>query len=300
MRVEFADAMVRFADKYPEMVFVTGDLGYMALEKVREQFGDRFINAGVAEQNMVTMSAGLAHAGLKPWLYSIAPFITLRPYEQIRNDICLHNLPVKLVGNGGGYGYGIMGSTHHTLEDIGVMRALPNMRAYIPFVANDVEQAMIKMAADNHPNYLRLNLAARVAQQVPSFSMWRRITAGDKAVVIGTGPVVENILTLDHSLLNGLDVWLVSEFPITEVPDELIETISIIRNVITIEEHYDQCGLRETMGALLLSKLKIAIRYNNLFASGYPSGRYGSQRWHQAENNLGGEGLIKKLNEFLR
>src|SRR5512132_1728928 len=107
-------------EKRPDFVFVSGDLGYMALEKVIETYGERFINVGVSEQNMISVAAGLAYEGFIPWVYSIAPFAILRPYEQIRNDVCLHNLPVKIVGNGGGYGYGIMGATHHTLEDIAV------------------------------------------------------------------------------------------------------------------------------------------------------------------------------------
>jgi transketolase len=154
MRVEFADAMLHFFDTHPEMVFITGDLGYMALEKVQQKFGDKFINAGVAEQNMVTVGAALAHEGFTPWLYSISPFVTLRPYEQIRNDACLHNLPVKLVGNGGGYGYGIMGATHLNIEDIGAMRLLPNMRVYVPFTSGDVGQVVEQMLADLHPPLL--------------------------------------------------------------------------------------------------------------------------------------------------
>ena len=104
MRAEFARAMIALYDQVPNLVFLTGDLGFMALEGVRARYGERFINAGVAEQNMICVAAGLAHEGLIPWVYDIAPFAVLRPYEQIRNDICLHNLPVKIVGNGGGYG----------------------------------------------------------------------------------------------------------------------------------------------------------------------------------------------------
>ena len=85
-------------------------MGYQALEPLRESLGERFINAGVAEQNMVSVAAGLAKTGLQPWVYSIAPFVYARPFEQIRNDVCLHDLPVRLVGNGGGYAYGVMGS----------------------------------------------------------------------------------------------------------------------------------------------------------------------------------------------
>src|SRR6478735_2574775 len=146
MRAEFAQAMVALSHRRKDLVFITGDLGYQVLEGVAEAYGDRYINAGIAEQNAVSLAAGLARAGQLPWVYSAAVFTVLRPYEQIRNDVCLHKLPVKLVGNGGGYAYGIMGATHHALEDVGALRVLPNMRIYLPLVATDVEQAVALMA----------------------------------------------------------------------------------------------------------------------------------------------------------
>lgn len=197
MRAEFAQAIVELSASRPNLVFITGDLGYMALEKVAETLGGRFINAGVSEQNTMALAAGLAHEKFLPWVYSIAPFALLRPYEQIRNDICLHNLPVKIVGNGGGYGYGIMGATHHALEDIGVMRVLPHMKVYVPLTAPDVAEAVQAMAGDPSPNYLRLNLAARLPGPAASFAQWRRIKAGRKCVLIGTGPVLGNVLELE-------------------------------------------------------------------------------------------------------
>ena len=135
MRDEFARTMVALSRKRNDLVFITGDVGYLAIEPIAEAYGDRFINAGIAEQNMVSLAAGLAREGHLPWVYSIAPFVAFRPYEQIRTDVCLHRLPVKLVGNGGGYGYGIMGATHHALEDVGAMRVLPHMRIYLPLVS---------------------------------------------------------------------------------------------------------------------------------------------------------------------
>src|SRR5262245_6852444 len=131
MRESFCRALVRNAWR-PELVFLTGDLGFKALEPLRDQMKSRFINAGVAEQNMVCVAAGLGKTGLRPWVYSIAPFVYARPFEQIRNDVCLPDLPVVLVGNGGGYGYGVMGSTHHALEDYGVLLTLSNLRAFVP------------------------------------------------------------------------------------------------------------------------------------------------------------------------
>ena len=177
MRVEFAQAMINAFDKNDSLVFITGDLGYMALEKVQEKFGEKFINAGVAEQNMITVAAALASEGFLPWTYSISPFVTLRPYEQIRNDVCLHKIPVKIVGNGGGYGYGIMGATHHNIEDIGAMRILPNMKVYVPFTANDVELAV-----------QLLGLAARILDPVAGVAVRTAVTvrATDEPLRVGT------------------------------------------------------------------------------------------------------------------
>src|SRR3954470_21495648 len=156
MRAEFAQAMLLLLARRKDLVFVTGDLGYLAFEGLAQAYGERFVNAGVAEQNAVSLAAGLARAGHLPWVYSIAPFAVLRPYEQIRNDVCLHKLPVKLVGNGGGYGYGVMGSTHHALEDYGALLCLPNMHAFVPAFAADVPAIVEKLLDFPYPAYFRL------------------------------------------------------------------------------------------------------------------------------------------------
>ena len=301
MRKEFAQAITAMAVSNERIVFLTGDLGFMALEGVKEAMGERFINAGVAEQNMAAMAASLAYEGFIPFIYSISPFITLRPYEQIRNDICLHNLPVKIIANGGGYGYGIMGSTHHNIEDIGAMRILPNMKVFVPFTGDDVQSALQEMVLDKSPNYLRLNLAS-VQPAIASFAQWRKIkpAAGKaKAVVIATGTVADNLFTLPGDLLNSLEVWLVSKFPVTTIPAELLALIKETRHVITLEEHQGQCGMHETLASLLLKQLGVAIQYDTLFASGYPSGGYGSQQWHQEENDLAGKNLENRITEFI-
>jgi transketolase len=297
MRNEFAQAVIDEKNKQNNLLFITGDLGYMALEKVQERYGEHFINAGVAEQNMVTVAASLAHEGFVPFIYSISPFVTLRPYEQIRNDVCLHNLPVKIIGNGGGYGYGIMGATHHNIEDIGALRVLPNMRVYVPFLASDVAEAVSQIVADPNPNYLRLNMGAKVTNEVAPFSAWRKIKSGNKGVVVGTGPVTENIL--NSSLADELEIWVVSIFPIVELPVELIEAVNRTGKLITIEEHQGECGLRETLSYHLINHLDSGIKLLALSANGYPSGKYGDQKFHQAENCLGGESMEKAISEFL-
>lgn len=301
MRQEFAQAMINlYAGDNPH-VFVTGDLGFMALEKVQEVYGKRFINAGVAEQNMVSAAAGLAYTGFIPWIYSIAPFTVLRPYEQIRNDVCLHNLPVKIVGNGGGYGYGIMGATHHTLEDIAVMRVLPNMKVYVPLTADDVGQAVKQMAQDPSPNYLRLNTGAKLLKPIESFRPWRKIKDGKDFLIVGAGPVLGNVLELqDPAVQDGAEIWAVGQFPILELPAELIQSLKTKKKIMVIEEHRGQCGLNEALAALLLKQIDFSVSFESLYAEGYPSGKYGSQRWHQEESALAGEPLLKRIRGVLR
>src|SRR6476469_2464712 len=196
MRNVLCQALVeRAAD--PDFVFLTGDLGYQALEPLRDVMGRRLINAGVAEQNMVAVAAGLARSGLRPWVYSIAPFIYARPFEQIRNDVCLHNLPVVLVGNGGGYGYGVMGATHHAIEDYGVLLALPHMRAFVPAFDADVGPVIAQLMKIESPSYLRLGLSEEPKGFVPpAYSAWRRLSEGgpNGATILVIGPLVGGIL----------------------------------------------------------------------------------------------------------
>jgi transketolase len=300
MRAEFVRAMVALFEQRKDLVFITGDLGYMAVEPIAAAFGERFINAGVAEQNAVSLAAGLARAGQLPWLYSAAVFTALRPYEQIRNDVCLHRLPVKLVGNGGGYAYGIMGATHHALEDVGALRALPHLRSYLPLVATDVAEAVAIMAQDAAPNYLRLGLAANIPGEVPAFAPWRKLKSGRSCVVVGAGPVLQGLYELAPELQDLLEIWSVGAFPLEALPAELVASIAEKRRVISIEEHYRACGLGEALSYSLLTSKAVPESFVSLFAAGYPSGRYGSQRWHLEESGLAGPPLASRLKDLLR
>src|SRR5450432_1753368 len=160
MRVDFTKAVEQVLAEDDRALFITGDLGFNALEGIAAKYGKRFINAGVAEQGMIGLASGTALTGMRPWVYSIAPFATYRCLEQIRNDACLHNLPVRIAGNGGGFTYGVMGSTHHALEDLAVLKALPNMQLFFPCANDHVAAAVAKMAALAGPSYIRLAISA--------------------------------------------------------------------------------------------------------------------------------------------
>jgi transketolase len=137
---------------------------------------------------------------------------------------------------------------------------------------------------------------------IPAFAQWRKIKepVGErKAVVIGTGSVTDQLFKLPAELINDLEIWLLSTYPVYDLPGELLESISDSKNLITLEEHRGQCGMHEAIASLLLKKLHTPIDYHTLYANGYPSGRYGSQQWHLEENSLAGKNLVKSIQEFL-
>jgi transketolase len=272
------------------MVFLTGDLGFMALEPLRNSLGDRFINCGVAEQNMVTVAAGLAKEGFDVWVYSIAPFCYARALEQIRNDVCLHELPVRLLGNGGGYGYGVMGPTHHALEDYGILLTLPGMGVYVPAFDEDVASVVVRAGASSRPCYIRLGRGELPPQvEAPAYAPWRRLAAGDGPVVIVAGPLAGSALRVLATLgACRPELWVVSELPFGRAPPpgELAERIARCRRLCVIEEHVAHGGLGAMLSQWVLETGLPLLRYDHLYARGYPSQRYGSQAYHRRDSGL--------------
>lgn len=295
MRQVFCRTLLEFSANR-EFVFLTGDLGFMALEPLREAMDRRFINAGVAEQNMVGVAAGLAKSGLRPWAYSIAPFLYARSFEQIRNDVCLHNLPVVFVGNGGGYGYGVMGGTHHALEDYGVLLSLPHMRAFVPAFDSDLQHMIRQLMTVNHPAYLRLGLSEQPAWLRPEpYAAWRRILPGDGPTAVFAGPLVgTSIAAIRESGLNA-DVWLVSELPIGQPPPEFFSSVRNSGYLLAVEEHVAAGGLGQMLAHALLKAGVCPARFVHRPALGYVSGLYGSQTFHRKECGLDPASMVAEL-----
>lgn len=289
MRAELCAALVARSQR-PDMVFLTGDLGFMALEPLRDSLGHRFINCGVAEQNMVTVAAGLAKEGLDVWVYSIAPFCYARPFEQIRNDICFHGLPVRLLGNGGGYGYGVMGPTHHALEDYGVLLTLPGMGVYVPAFNEDVGGVVARAGAFSGPCYIRLGRGELPPQlEAPAYAPWRQLAAGGGPVVVVAGPLAGSALGVLPALgACRPELWVVAELPLDRAPppDELVNQIGRRGKLCVIEEHVAHGGLGAMLSQWVLASGLPISRYEHLYARGYPSQRYGSQAYHRRDSGL--------------
>ena len=297
MRKEFSKVIEKIGKEDKKVIFMTGDLGFMALEGIREIYGDRFINAGVSEQNMITMAAAMASEGFKVLCYSIAPFVVFRPAEQIRLDVCLHNMDVKIIGNGGGYGYGIMGATHHAIEDIAALSSFQNMRCYIPFCAEDTKAVVTSMMRRQGPAYLRLAKGALPENfHLAAYKPLRRIVSGSKVTVIAFGPVVLNVLEAISKLAkdNLVDLFVVSELPMTKINRDFAESLNRTGKLIIYEEHVRRGGLGENLAVLLLEN-QINTKVKHLYAKGYPNNLYGSQQYHFRVNNLDTLSLKKAI-----
>lgn len=297
MRNAFCQALVDAASR-PDFVFLTGDLGYKALEPLREAMGSRFINAGVAEQNMVSVAAGLARSGLRPWVYSIAPFVYARPFEQIRNDVCLHKLPVVLVGNGGGYGYGVMGATHHALEDYGALLCLPHIRAYVPAFDADVKAMTSDLFSVGHPSYFRLGLSEEPKDAtVPPYAPWRKLQDGPGWVILVTGSLAGSLWggVRDLKEASRPSLWLLSELPVRQLSEEFQADLARSRRLLVVEEHVAHGGVAQSLATLLLESGRAPERFATRSAQGYLSGRYGSQRFHRRECGLDSASILDFL-----
>lgn len=301
MRKEFSAAVERVARQDEKVVFITGDLGYNALENIVDILGPRFINAGVAEQNMVGMAAGLAYKGYKVFCYSIAPFMVYRCLEQFRNDVCLHKMPVFIVGNGGGYGYGIMGSTHHAIEDLACLSSLQNVNTYIPAFADEVEPMLDQILAENRPAYLRLGAGPNTPDGADTYGMFKQIIRAANPVgsVVALGPVAANVLTAlqNEPLTDRFDVFTVTNLPL-DLPAEMAHRLAG-KPLVIVEEHVSVGGLAQQLSVKLLAAGAVPSQFISLSAQGYPNGLYGDQKYHQQMSRLDPANIAQQLALFV-
>lgn len=299
MRAKFVEELKKIAVKDKEIVFLTGDLGFGVLESLRDELKYRFINAGVAEQNMVGVAAGLAYAGFKPWIYSIAPFVTTKVLEQLKNDVCYQNFNVKIIGTGGGFDYEAAGHTHHTLDDVAVLSALNNIDIYLPSVIDDISPILKSMYTHIGPDYLRLPKARTVTINVPPYQDVRNICQGNKITLIIIGSFIDKIGNIIESLDKKIiDLWTIGKIPF-KITSPLKQSILKTKNVVIVEEH----GLIGGVGQLLTHKILTEnIRVNN-FLHFYVNNSFlktiGSREYYLKKTGLDSKSIIKKIKGIL-
>jgi transketolase len=257
MRTSFIQELLALAEQDGRIWLLTGDLGFSVLEPFAERFPERFVNVGVAEQNMIGIAAGLALCGKVPFTYSIVNFSTLRCLEQIRNDVCYHEANVKLVAVGGGYAYGPQGYTHHGVEDLGVMRMLPGMVVVAPGDPAEARLTTRAIAAHQGPCYLRLGKARepKVHPCDPAFVIGRAIPvrAGRDVTLVSTGSMLaECVETAELLAAEGIEAGVLS-MPTLKPLDTgaILQAARHSRALITAEEHSVVGGLGSAVAEVL-------------------------------------------------
>ena len=244
MRNTFANVITDLASSDERVVLLSGDIGNRMFDEFKRRFPNRFYNCGVAEQNMIGVAAGLASSGLRPYVYTIAPFLVYRPFEQIRTDVCYQDLPVVIAAVGAGLAYGELGPSHHSCEDIAALRALPNLNIVCPGDSAELTAAMRDGLTEHHPTYLRLGKKGEpvVHGATPeNFQLGRALVlkSGSQGAIISTGNMLPTAVDAARVLCNsGLDFEIVSMHTVKPLDVEYLETASArFRLIVTVEEH---------------------------------------------------------------
>lgn len=243
MRNVFAKAVTELSDLYPELVMLAGDIGNRLFDRFKEKYPNRFYNCGVAEANMTGVASGLAASGMRPITYTITPFNTVRCLEQIRLDICYPNLPVIVVGTGSGLSYAGLGATHHSMEDIAILRTLPNMHIVCPADPVEVRLAVEDALRLGRPTYIRLGKKGEplIHEQDPDFKIGKGIVVrdGTDVAIVSVGNMLFSALKAAEQLhQKGVSAKVVSLHTVKPLDDLLLTTIFTEQKlVVVLEEH---------------------------------------------------------------
>lgn len=303
MRDAFVETLLEEAKKDKNIILITGDLGFGVLDKFQKELPNQFINSGVNEQAMMGMAAGIASTGKRVFVYSIGNFPTLRCLEQIRNDICLMNNPVVVVSVGAGYAYGPQGYTHHALEDIAAMRALPNLEVVIP--ADPIEAKLVTqfLVGTKSPSYLRLGKSNEQnfnqADLVISPGRFNELICGESGSILFVGSVGKIALNAAEELLRyGLSVSVVSVPFLMSLDKEYLIRASSKGPIITIEEHSSRGGFGSSILEFLNAE-NIPASVGVIAAEQRDLSRIGDQEFLRTSNGLSTERIVRKFRSLL-
>ncbi|MBI4009527.1 hypothetical protein HY357_04790 [Candidatus Roizmanbacteria bacterium] len=269
--------------------FLTGDLGYRAVEKIESDFHGRFINVGVAEQNMIGIASGLALSGKKVFIYSIIPFLIMRCFEQIRNDVCYHDLDITLLGIGSGLSYGILSSTHFALEDIAILRPLPNMSIFSPVDEIEAVKGLKYLANYHRPVYIRVG--GRQEPIINAYSYSFRfgkgvvLKIGIDTVLFSTGVIMEEVIKAADMLKKNkkIEAGVINIHTVEPIDKDLIiNQAKRFKTLFVIEEH----GMIGGLGSVVSEVVSEYVPGTRVI-------RIGTQ--HKVIKNVGTRSYLRKV-----
>lgn len=306
MRNACVETLLELAKQDKRIVFITGDLGFGVVTPFMEQLPSQFVNAGVAEQNMTGLATGMALSGKIVFTYSIGNFPTLRCLEHIRNDVCYHNANVKIISVGGGFAYGSMGPTHHAVEDLAVMRAMPGMTVIAP--GDPIETRAATRAVRDYPGpcYLRLGKAGEpiVHQASVDFEVGKAICLrdGGDATLISTGGILfSTVLAAERLTKEGIHTRVLSMHTLRPLDTEaVLAAARQTRAIFTVEEHSIIGGLGSAVAEVLAEADGAKVVFKRIGTLPDFSRHIGSQDYMRRRHGLTDEAIAKSVSHMLQ
>ncbi len=305
MRNNFADEITQLAASDKRIVLLSGDIGNKLFDGFKAKAPNRFFNCGVAEANMMGMAAGLAMSGLRPVVYTIAPFTTTRVMEQIRVDVCYHDVPVVIVGVGSGLGYASLGATHHSCEDIAMLRSLPNMSVLAP--ADPLEVRGVLRAALRHsgPSYIRMGKKGEpvLHREVPNIEIGRGVTVRDGVDVclLSVGVMLPVVLEAAEGLAKrGITARVVSVVSVKPLDEALLRDVfARFPLVASIEEHSLIGGFGAALAEWMADHGPLAARLLRFGTRDRFQHEAGETEHARARDGLTASGIVERITQAL-
>lgn len=303
MRDAFVKALLLHAHSNNRVMLITGDLGFGVLTNYATELPAQFINAGVAEQNMTGLAAGLALEGRNVFTYSIANFPTLRCLEQIRNDVLYHEATVNIVAVGGGFSYGSLGMSHHATEDVGIMRTLPGLRVFAPCDEIETVAMVEQMVSHPAPSYLRIDKSKVVTANAEAFvpGKLRQMRRGSKVAIVGYGGIIAEALVAGDLLESvGIDCAVFSAHTLKPFDSEsLLKLARDYEALLTIEEHVPNGGLGSLAADTFLEARVMPKHFARLCLPDAYSSIVGSQEYLRKRHNLDASSIAERVRELI-
>lgn len=296
----------RLAKSRDDVYFFTADNGFPDFNAFKIIFPEKFINFGISEANMISFAAGMAGCDNTVFAFAITTFLAIRALEQIRNDICYMKRNVKLIGFGAGLYYSKLGNSHHAIEDIALLNVMPNMTLLCPCNDSEAKDVIKWSSKYNGPVYIRYNIQSMEDDSLPpwkfEFGKGIVIQKGTDATIISTGDILYEVLDATKMLEQmGFSIRIVHMCTVKPIDrEQIIESASETKTVITVEEHSVIGGLGSIVGDVILSEGKCDVRFmkmglNDCFAKGY-----GQLNDLREMNGLSAEKICQRINQFLK
>ncbi len=304
MRNAFVEELTQLAQEDSEVIAMLADNGIIVFDDYKERFPKQFVNVGIAESNLISMASGMASSGLKPFVYTITPFLAMRPFEFIRNDVCYQNTNVRLIGIGAGFAYSTLGPTHHAIEDIALMNVLPNLTIFSPADPIETKKATRAMHELDAPSYLRIGTGRNpqvYKDENYEFEVGKGVVLNEGAdiTIVATGTILA-LLQEVVAELEAVSIELINIHTIKPFDSELVlKSAKKTTRVLSVEEHFVIGGLGSIVGDTLAEN-SVNCKFKKLGVKDKFVSSYGTLDYLRSLNGLDKESIKQDIVDMLK